>query len=178
MIFKNLLTPNLIIMKKILLVSIVVLTALIFVSSSLNAQNTLEFNRVLIVDNNVQSVPVGTVWKVVSVYGNAPRICAESPKATSSYKYNYFNVQGFIVNGVNVFSEASYAGDFNNSSSYGHYWFNTTNCSGNGQYDNKNTWGLYNINANPNILPMWLPATTTVQAMQGSYLSVIEFNVN
>lgn len=77
MIFKKLLTQNLIIMKKILLVSIVVLTALIFVSSSLNAQNTLEFNRVLIVDNNVQSVPAGTVWKVVSVYGNAPRICIE-----------------------------------------------------------------------------------------------------
>lgn len=101
------------------------------------------------------------------------------PKATSTTnKYNWFNVQGFIVNGANVFSEATYAGTYNaSSSSYGHYWNNSDACT-TGGWDQKTIWGIYDIAPNPNILPMWLPAGTSVQAMQGSYLSVIEFNVN
>lgn len=150
------------------------------ISNNLNAQNTLEFNRVVKVDNNVQSVPSGTVWKIVSVYGNAPRICISHPKATITGKtYNWFNVQGFIVDGVNIYSETSFAGYYEPaSSSYGHYWYADANCSTSPGWDQKLIWGIYNIDPNPNILPMWLEAGTNVQAMQGSYLSVIEFNVN
>jgi len=157
-----------------------ILLASLFLMYSVNllkAQHTLQFNRVLIVDENLQTVPTGTVWKVVAVYGNSPKVCIEHPnRSTESYKYNWFNVQGFKANGVNIFSEMRYAGNFN--SNYGHYWYVTIDCTSSTSYDYITTWGAYDVNPNPNILPMWLPENTTLQAMQGSYLSVIEFIVN
>ena len=166
-------------MKKSLKNIALLITAFI-ISYNLNAQKSLEFNRVVKVDDNIQSVPVGTVWKVVSVYGSAPKICILHPKATiSGKKYNWFNVQGFLVDGVNIYSEATFAGDYEPaSSSYGHLWYSDANCSASPGWDQKLIWGIYNIDPNPNILPMWLDAGTNVQAMQGSYLSVIEFIVN
>lgn len=162
-------------MKKVFTLTAIIITAFIL-SFNLNAQNSLEFNAVLIVDNNLQTVPVGKVWKVVSVYGSATRICIQPPKFyNTTYKYNWFNTQGFLVNGISIYSEARYSGDTHSNA--GHYWYTTSSCNS-GDWDSKTNWGMYDINPNPNILPMWLPAGTDVQAMQGSYLSVIEFNVN
>jgi len=35
----------------------------------------LKFNRVLIVNDNQQIVPTGTVWKINSIYGEETNVC-------------------------------------------------------------------------------------------------------
>jgi len=164
-------------MKKLFTSAIIPALCLLISTTALNAQNSLQFVQAKLIDNNLQTVPVGKVWKVVSVYGSAPRICVSHPKATStSNTYSWFNVQGFLVNSITVFSEATFAGSYSTSS--GHMWYTTDACSTVGQaWDNKAIWGIYDISPNPNILPMWLPAGTTLQAMQGSVISVIEFEI-
>jgi hypothetical protein len=124
-----------------------------------NAQGTLQFNQVLLVNNVQQTVPAGKVWKVESVLPQASLI-----KVTDSYYYvpspGQANDFIILVNSNNVFLGEVSTGvtcGYTGSSSSQSAIFTTVNT------------GLF---------PIWLPAGTTLQASNNiRYISVIEFNI-
>jgi hypothetical protein len=143
-------------MKK-LLVILISCCALSLVSSA----QSLQFSTVLLVDNNQQTVPAGKVWKVTSISGGARNFCIDIP---SSPYYARANGLGFYVNGTLM-------GKMTSTSST-HY--TDPACSASGCC--AGSFGT--IGENGDMVPMWLPAGTTLEAVAPEILlSVIEFTV-
>jgi len=140
-----------------------------FTMSNVYSQGAeLKFSRVLLVDNNQQSVPVGTVWKITSIYGEALNTCVPVD-CVNVGSYGKGIVSGVYVNGTLIPSTIR---GFKSSMIM---WGNNTCTSSQGS-----GWDMLCVNkaADPNILPLWLPAGTTLQSVGASaYVSVIEFIV-
>jgi hypothetical protein len=129
------------------------------ISTCIFAQGTLQFNQVLLVNNVQQSVPAGKVWKVESVMPQTSIIrCSDS----------YYNLPApgpsndfvIVVNGNNVFVGEVTAGI-------------TSGYTGGSSAASEVFVGV-----NTGLFPMWLPASTTLQASTNlRYISVVEFNV-
>lgn len=145
---------------------------------ALQAQGTLEFNQVMIVNNSPQTVPAGKVWKITSVYGFNPYFCQN---LNSTCYYGAGNsvsmaVSSFKINGNTVLSECTinriYAST--NCTSSNTVWSNAESSCG----AILGAFGYANKSANPNLLPIWIPAGTVLQS-DGTqvFLSVVEFNV-
>lgn len=144
------------------------------------AQTNLQYSTALIISNTELTVPAGKVWKVTSVYGFESDFCLHSATFNgcnygSSNSFN-MSISGFSINGVLVLSECTMK----------RVWA-STNCTG-----TNNTFtavegycgsqvgalGYAPKAANPNILPIWLPAGTTLRSIGPStFLSVLEFTV-
>jgi len=117
-----------------------------------NAQNTLQFNRVLKVGNISATVPAGTVWKVESALSTAP-----APVRSYGIDMDH-SVSSIIVDGTTVFLNRQSAGAWSDNSGY------------------VRGFGASFSQLTP--LPIWLPEGTTIAASTNvSALSVIEFIV-
>lgn len=168
-------------MKRLIVHFQALLFSLFFGSGAVSlAQTTLEYSNALIVKDVVQTIPTGKVWKVTAIYGS-DRFCVQGTsnyinKSDWGYSKYVANISSaMIVNGVNIFSlrvwdvSGSYITLYNDAACTSNY---CSSCPGRGPY-------AYDIAANPNILPQWLPAGTTVQTGSPNVLiSVLEFNVN
>jgi len=168
-------------MKTFIFNSFFTFTALFLVCSvCLKAQGTLSYSQALIVGNTSQTVPAGKVWKVTSVYG-FDISCDPSVRSSCNWGSNntvlHFASSYFLVNSRKVFSYNKLFG----------YAYNTcstlpdpaaggtiySNCAGDATRQ-----GWPDLNPNPNIFPMWLPAGTTLQSGgPNTFVSVLEFAV-
>jgi len=150
---------------KFLFVSFV-LICLIF---NANAQGySLKFNRVFIINNNEQTVPTGTVWKVTSIYGEEINFCINVVCFDPNI-YAKGIVSGIYVN--NVFIPSTIRG-FKNSMER----FSSSNCTTGSFCCSDVTCA--NKTTDPNILPLWLPEGTTIKTLgPNTFASVIEFIV-
>jgi hypothetical protein len=122
---------------------------LLLCTGIINAQGTLQFNRVVLVTTQ-QTVPAGKVWKVESV---VVPISANNPSYASSGSAScgssFFRNHTFRVNGVET-------------------------KAGNGSMPIVNTG--YEASYTP--LPLWLPAGATLDGGPCNIqVSVIEFNI-
>lgn len=156
------------------------------------AQQSLEYNQALVIDNTTQTVPSGKVWKVNAIYGEESRYeecvdisqnsvhelnrirCAYTINSTTTYylKVPFYTISKMQVNGVDIISTINGVGDI----SMDRYQSNPA-CSGSHTSVSR-TYSCANKEPDPNILPMWLPAGTTVESGGPStFISVIEFNV-
>ncbi len=157
--------------------------ALILIASGINvrAQNSLQFSQAIIVGNSLQTVPSGKVCKVTSVYGFESNLCVTGAELNNC---NYggansvnMSVSAFKVNGVTVLSECNLKRIWQGSTCSGstnNTWANVEQYCGAGL----GTLGYAQKSANPNVLPMWLPAGTTLRSDgPNTFLSVIEFDV-
>jgi hypothetical protein len=143
------------------------------------SQGTLQFNQALIITNQNQTVPAGKVWKITSVYGT-DRICI--PCILSEHLNNSnctgrfvdYTGASFQVNSVRIFSERKWFPDQVNFETI----YSDAACTNQWTTTTSFGWGLFNIAPNPNLLPMWIPAGTTVQTdTPNIFLSVLEFNI-
>jgi hypothetical protein len=157
-------------MKNLIISSICVLIAV----ASLSAQGTLEFNQAKIVGSSVETVPVGKVWKITSVYGTSSVCNLIGPcyTALSPMSYAFAQQSGLKVNGTSIVSKSVWTRlDF--------YTNNT--CTDNPRaFSNAGTCKADALDqaSDPNLLPMWIPAGATVSSLgNGSFVSVIEFNI-
>lgn len=145
-------------MKKLLL-SIVLAG---FFALSASAQTSLEFSQAILVDHVQQTVPPNKVWKITGISGGARNFCIDIPSSTY---YARANGIGFYVNGI-LMGKMS-------STSNTHY--TSSNCSS-GSGCCAGSFGT--IGENGDMVPMWLPAGTTLQAVAPEILlSVVEFNI-
>jgi hypothetical protein len=147
--------------------------------ASLFGQGTLQFNRVLVVSNALQTVPAGKVWKVEAVWGT-DRICIpciiNEHLTTTACNGRFIDYVGtsFRINGNRVFSERRWFPEFLSSEAV----YNDAACTSLFSNYTSYGWGFYNIAANPNILPIWLPAASTMETDSPQiFVSIIEFNV-
>jgi len=151
-------------MKRILVLIFSVLTF-----GNTEAQNILGFNEVLIITDQVETVPSGKVWKVTGIFGLSDNIC-----------YPYFNANfgtvryalgfgtGLLVNTVTIVNQIT---DRTGSSH-----FPNPDCTGSGSTNWNPTFPK--IEPNPNVFPMWLPAGTTLRTLgPTTFSSVLEFDV-
>jgi len=143
------------------------------------SQGTLQFNQAMIITNQSQTVPAGKVWKVTSVYGN-DRICIPCLQNehlnTTNCPGRFVDYTGasFQVNSVRIFSERKWFPDQVNFETI----YSDASCTTQLTTSSALGWGLFNIAANPNLFPMWLPAGTTVQTdTPNIFLSILEFNI-
>lgn len=163
-------------MRKIILIS-----AAVFLScfaAKVNAQGkTLEFSRGLVVSSVPDTVPAGTIWKVTSVYGMEriciPNINPDYSTYPNSSKYVAYVGSGFSVNTNPVFSERKW--DVPSTTNINVY--NDAACTS--KYsDYTKGWAAYDINPNPNILPMWIAEGSVVKTDAAKvFLSIIEFTI-
>ena len=149
------------------------------------AQGNLQFNQVLLVDSALQTVPATKVWKINSISGNERRTneCVDisansnhelrsaqcwSVQQTASFYANYF-ISIFWVNGKRIVNTIE---NLPNSNLTVYLSTNCTNSWTSGNFTCANRTAI------PNILPMWLPAGTTVRTGgPNTLLSVLEFNI-
>ncbi len=151
-------------MKKFLLT---LATALVFYTTGM-AQETLKFSQIILVTNNQQTVPDGKVWKITALSGASYNICVPDPAQISNTWRLATVGSGFVVNGTNIYGDLQYS---SNSTRY------SNNVCSSASYCCDNI-ATYSINTNPYIVPMWLPAGTTVSTLSANvFLSVIEFAV-
>ena len=163
-------------MKKNLLVVIL----LLFTALSIKAQGTLQFNQVKIISTVLQTVPSGKVWKVTSIYGFEPNTCITG-SVMDNCNYGGSNsvnmsVAAFKVNGSVILSECTPKFDWASANCTGTKiaWSSAEQYCG----ASLGSLGYATKTANPNILPMWLPANTTLQSNgPNTFLSVVEFNL-
>jgi hypothetical protein len=170
------------------------LTFSCFLSLGLSAQQSLEYNQSLIVSGAQQTVPAGKVWKVTAIYGEEARFeeCVNITQssthelnrircgyainsATQFYlKVPFYTITKMQVNGVDIVSSVN---GFNDSPITFPRYTNDPTCSGS-SFNTSRDYGCTNKPTDPNLLPVWLPAGTTL-ASGGSntFVSVIEFNV-
>ncbi|MCC6600136.1 MAG: hypothetical protein IT223_05630 [Crocinitomicaceae bacterium] len=155
------------------------------------AQGTLQFSQALIVTTS-QTVPTGKVWKVTSLYGSEDIIgeCVSlnTPPLTTSvanrlrcaYKNNTwkwivvdYSASLFKVNGTPIASQITGLGDGIGLSN----WTGTT-CGDGSNTSRTANWSCANLDSDPNIFPMWLPAGTTLESGGSkTFVSVLEFNI-
>jgi len=127
--------------------NILVIILLAFATAA-SAQTSLAYNRTLLVDNNVQTVPANTTWKIESIMSASPYAVNSACNATNgAFDYG----RAIVIDGVDIFPTSA-----TQSSSSGSIF--TT--------------------GNSNSFPFWLPAGTTVKTFcSGSKISVIEFKI-
>lgn len=122
---------------------------LVLITGNVAIGQMLEFSQVLLIDNNVQTVPSGKVWKLEScLYSSTLPSAVSSGSGSGTYSTLTDLIQ---VNGQNneVRTFRSGGGYYHASSAV---W--------------EQKW------------PLWLPAGTTLRASTGVYrISVIEFTV-
>jgi len=129
------------------------------------------------------------VWKVTALYGAEFRLnhCVNfHPNSTheigtkmrcifnndASGRFSY-HISAFLVNEIAIVSSIS---GFPTNASF-QIW-GSTNCGSDlwGSYNRD--WSCVNSESDPNILPIWLPANTTLQSGgPNTFVSVIEFNI-
>jgi len=159
---------------------------------SAHAQVSLRFKNAMVVTDQLQTVPANHVWKITSVYGSEFREneCVDkSPSSTHELRTVrcacqvgwgsgnpqtsvrlFYQISGFLVNGIPINTMIS--GLSNNSRTV----WNSTNCSG--LTSSCTNWNCANVSSDPNILPIWVPAGTTLRtAGPNTFLSVIEFEM-
>jgi hypothetical protein len=153
-------------MRKIIaLLSVVFVTG---ISIKTDAQNTLQFSQVLIVGSTQQTVPAGKVWKAEAIFGEQISACMPVDCFSSSY-YGKGIATGMYVNGLLIPSSIR---GFKSSQTI--YVDNTCTSSAGGGYD----LTCANKSPDPNILPMWMPAGTTVKSLGAtSFISIVEFTI-
>lgn len=129
------------------------LVIFLLVSSFLSdAQNNLEFNRVILLKDTM-NVPQGKVWKIESVLQAAVTSSNQPPTNLSS-------ICGLIIDNV-------YVSSLNFAKLYYSY------SGGNGASQAAAATGFDGSN-----LPIWLPAGTSVgRASNSAGISIIEYNV-
>jgi len=133
-----------------------IITVIVFLSihtSSVMAQGSLEFNRIVLVDDTEQTVPVDKVWKVVGVAGQRTQQNINQNSLPSNFSpdpqqifinQEVINVEQILAVGVGSGRSSVYSGAI----------------------------------ASPTTFPLWFPENTTLEAGTNvSYISVIEFNV-
>ncbi len=133
----------------------VIICLLIGIGCSLKAQ-TLSYSRVILVESNSQTVPLGHVWKVENAVSSVPSQVNTAGWSSVPSPTSHFQM---VINGnaINISKvEMSSMAPFNSSQI------------------------SYTINGlNQETFPMWLPAGTTLAAGTNvRYLSVIEFKEN
>ena len=151
-----------------------------------NAQGNLQFNQALLLDSALATVPANKVWKITAVSGSEYRlnecvnISANSnhelksarcgfATTTASFIANY-SVSAFIVNNKRIINSVDGLPSQVSVAS-------TSNCSNCCSWNNMN-FVCANRATTPNILPMWLPAGTTLRSGgPNTVLSVLEFNI-
>jgi hypothetical protein len=141
--------------KRLFYVVLLFLVVWMIFPANTKAQGTLQFNRVILVDNNLQTVPVSKVWKVESVMSVNTLI-----PAAGTTDNTYYTITKIIEVNTNqvVISRASRYTE--NSSRYNS---ESTTDIGIGQVTE---------------LPLWLPQGTTLKTGTNAlYISVIEFNI-
>jgi hypothetical protein len=154
----------------------------------LEAQGSLQFNQVLLVDSALFTVPANKVWKITAVSGREFRNnecidlsvnsthelvsarCAypyTTNSAVATYTISFFRVNGKrVINAINGLGAAT-----------GYSGVNNCICVG-GTCTFQLSLPCANLNTDPNILPMWLPAGTTLRSGgPNTFCSVVEFNV-
>lgn len=155
-------------MKKIFTISLIFCLTVLFFNTEIKAQTPtydLKFSRAIIVGSAQQTVPNNTVWKVTSIYGEESNVCMNVFCAASDYYAKGFISQMF-VNGVSI---PSVIRGFKAN----HFRFTVSNCTG---ADYSSDLTCHNKTADPNILPMWLPAGTTLKSGgPNTFVSIIEF---
>jgi len=150
------------------------------------AQGSLQFNQGLLVDSALVTVPANKIWKITAVTGSEYRlnecidISANSthelksarcgyPTTTASLIGNY-SISLFIVNNRKIVNAVE--GFHNNNYSV---YYTTSNCT---SWNTSSNFFCANRATTPNILPMWLPAGTTLRSGgPNTLLSVLEFNI-
>jgi hypothetical protein len=157
-------------MKKIFTISLIFCLTVLFFNTEIKAQTTtydLKFSRAIIVDANEVTVPANTVWKVTSIYGEENGTCIPVPCFSATLYYGKGIATRMYINNVHIPSTIS---GFKISSTL----YSDVNCSVSvsGAYD----LTCANKTADPNILPLWLPAGTTLKSGgPNTFVSVIEF---
>ncbi len=142
-------------MNKLFFVLVIVFTS-VYIT---NAQGSLQFNQVKLIDNTEETVPEGKVWKIVGVAGTQ---VLQHDRSGGNYSIpNAINPakNRIIINGntIDVGIPAIGAGA---GAGYNNFLFNTA-------YSNI-----------PTNFPLWLPENTSLQASDNiKYISVIEFNI-
>jgi hypothetical protein len=149
------------------------------------AQGNLQFNQALLLDSALATVPANKVWKITAVSGSEYRlnecvnVSANSnhelksarcgfATTTASFIANY-SVSAFVVNNKRIIN--SVEGLPSQVTLH-----NVSNCTY-GNWININ-FVCANRATTPNILPMWLPAGTTLRSGgPNTVLSVLEFNI-
>jgi hypothetical protein len=149
------------------------------------AQGSLQFSQVLLVDSGLVAVPANKVWKITALSGGERRTneCVDisvnsnhelrsaqcwSVQQTASFYANYF-ISIFWVNGKRIVNTIENLPNSNLTV------YSSTNCT--------NSWTSGNFNCanratTSHILPMWLPAGTTLRTGgPNTLLSVLEFNI-
>lgn len=154
-------------MKNVSLFIIMIMFAF-FGANTAKSQATLEFNRVLLISSAEQTVPANRVWKVEAIYGEQVNACVPIDCAIPGF-YSIGIISGIYVNGTLI--PSTIRGLTNSSPRY-----NTSSCSTG--YFCCQDFSCANKAADPNILPMWLPAGTTIKTVGNTaFASVIEFVV-
>lgn len=161
---------------------------LLFFMALLNqgkAQGNLQFNQALLLDSALATVPANKVWKITAVSGSEYRLnecvdisansnhelksarCGFAP-STGTFIANY-SVSAFIVNNKRIINSVE---GFSPTSTTVYLSGNCTNSW------TSSTFSCANRATTPNILPMWLPAGTTLRSGgPNTVLSVLEFNI-
>lgn len=154
-------------------------------------QRQLEYNQSLIITDASVSVPTDKVWKVTAIYGEEFRenecvnyfsgstheigTKAKCARPTNESKTFNYSISAFFINGTAIVSSISGFRD----GSLGIRW-SSNDCTGSTSSFSSSTmnWSCINRDSDPNILPIWVPAGTTVQTGgPNTFLSVIEFNI-
>lgn len=164
-----------------------------FLFVGLSAQQTLEFNQALIIDDAVSTVPAGKVWKVNAIYGEESRYeqcvdisqnstdelnrirCAYTINSATTYylKVPFYTISKMIVNGTDIISSIN--GFSDGTSTIVRY--SNSSCTASGSSVSRQYF-CTNKPTDPNLLPVWLPAGTTLASGgPNTFVSVVEFNV-
>jgi len=165
---------------------------LICTALSAHAQVSLRFKDAMVVTNQLQTVPPNHVWKITSIYGSefrenecvnfsansthelrtvrcACQVWSGSNPNTVSVRL-FYQISGFMVNSIPINTSIS------GLSSGSRTIWNSTTCTG--TTTSCTTWDCANVSSDPNILPLWIPAGTTLRtAGPNTFLSVIEFEM-
>lgn len=147
--------------------------------SRLFAQGSLQFNQVKLISNNLETVPTGKVWKIMSIYGED--FSAGSCVQFGSYYYDKIRQAGYRINGNLVGVQYSVGSNcyIRNSSCSGSIVNGSQACDSQGWVDAvTKAAGNTTIDKMNASLPMFLPANATLQTLGSTtFLSVIEFNI-
>ena len=134
------------------------------------AQGNLVFREAKLISSSIQTVPSGRVWKITSLSGAVYNtLCVPRPDLVPNPTQwvKAAIASGFEVNGQLIYSTLRYPTSTQR--------FSDINCTiGLTNQD----YSSYSQSTDPLILPMWLPAGTTLKTIgSGVFVSVLEFDV-